>query len=244
MGGKMSTKAVRRKVAIHALPYVEGPRSESQLVAAAKKGNRRAFDTLVEGHAEALFWAAFRITKQREDAEDAVQDSMLRAFLHIGDFDERSKFATWLTRIAINSALMILRKKRSVQEVPEDALLEHKFNPDSLHTIEPALNPEQSCAQAQQEVLLRRGIERLRPAIRIALEIRELQEHSVKETAAIMGISVPATKARIFHAKRILRKKLNRQLLRPHRIYRGREFQLPAHAPQRREGQTLQKTAA
>ena len=240
----MSTKAVRCRVATCTLPAGNGPHSESQLVAAAQRGDRAALNALLEGHVDALFWTAFRITKQREDAEDAVQDSLLRAFLHIGDFDQRSKFATWLTRIAINSALMILRKKRSAQEVSEDALLDHKFNANSVHTIEHALNPEQSYAQAQQEILLRQGIERLRPAIRVALEIRELQERSVKETAAIMGISVPATKARIFHAKRILRKKLNRQLLRPRRIHRGKAFQLPAHAPRRREGQRLQRTAA
>jgi len=84
----------------------------------------------------------------------------------------------------------------------------------------------------------------LRPAIRIALEIRELQERSVKETAAIMGISVPATKARIFHAKRILRKKLNRRVLKSHRIYGDNAFELPTHLPRRREGRMLQKTAA
>jgi RNA polymerase sigma factor (sigma-70 family) len=240
----MSTRAVICKVTTRALPKVEVRRSESQLVSAAKRGDRHAFDTLVEGHVEALFWAAFRITKQREDAEDAVQDSLLRAYVHIRDFDERSKFATWLTRIAINSALMILRKKRSAQEVSENALLEHKYDADSVRTIEPALNPEQSYAQAQQEVLLKEGIRRLRPAIRIALEIRELQERSVKETAAIMGISVPATKARIFHAKRILRKKLNRRVLKSHRIYGVNAFELPAHLPRRREGRMLQKTAA
>jgi len=85
LGGKMSTRAVMCKVTTRALPEVEVPRSESQLVSAAKRGDRHAFDTLVEGHVEALFWAAFRITKQREDAEDAVQDSLLRAYVHIRD---------------------------------------------------------------------------------------------------------------------------------------------------------------
>jgi RNA polymerase sigma-70 factor (ECF subfamily) len=184
-------------------------RSESQLVAAAKRGESDAFGRLFQGHSDSLFWATFRITKQREDAEDAVQDSMLRAFLHIKDFDERAKFATWLTRIAINSALMILRKKRSSREVPEENLVDHM---DSPTAIEPSLNPEQSYALAQKEEMLKAGIQRLRPAIRTALEIRELQEHSVRETAKMMGISVPATKARIFHAKRILSKSLRRRI--------------------------------
>src|SRR5262245_55560103 len=116
---KMGTKAVSYKLAVEHLPRVTATSTESQLVAAAKLGEGEAFERLFRNHQDALFWATFRITKQREDAEDAVQDSMLRAFLHIRDFDERSKFATWLTRIAINSALMILRKKRSAHEVAE-----------------------------------------------------------------------------------------------------------------------------
>lgn len=208
----MGTKAVLCRTETYDSPKVSSASAESQLVAAAKRGESEAFDLLFRKHSDALFWATFRITKQREDAEDAVQNSMLRAFLHIRDFDERCKFATWLTRIAINSALMILRKKRSAQEMSDESLIDHKLDTDFLLAIEPSPNPEQCYAQFQKKELLKEGIERLRPAIRTALEIRELQEHSVKETAKLMGISVPATKARIFHAKRILRKSLRRRI--------------------------------
>lgn len=208
----MSTTAAKRRPEALTLALWAIPRKESQLVAAAKRGNREAFDALLGRHTDSLFWSALRVTKQREDAEDAVQDSMLRAFVHIRDFDERSKLATWLTRITINSALMILRKKRSVHEVPEETLLEHKFDRALPFLAESEPSPEQSYAHAQKNELLREGIQRLRPAIRKALEIRELQEHSIKETAKLMGISVPATKARVFHAKRILRKSLRRRI--------------------------------
>jgi RNA polymerase sigma-70 factor (ECF subfamily) len=209
----MGTRAVLCRVAVQRLPKVSAISTESQLIAAAKRGQSEALNLLFQKHSDAIFWATFRITKQREDAEDAVQDSMLRAFLHIRDFDERSKFATWLTRIAINSALMILRKKRSAHEIPEESLLDHKLDMDSPMAIRAMPNPEQSYVQAQKTELLKEGIRRLRPAIRTALEIRELQEHSVKETAKILGISVPATKARIFHAKRILGKALRRKVV-------------------------------
>src|SRR6201998_398189 len=91
---------------------------EDRLVEAAKRGHSTAFGTLCERYSQQLFRAAHRITRNREDAEDAVQDTLLRGFVHLRDFDGRSSFATWLTRIAINSALMILRKKRAIPSVP------------------------------------------------------------------------------------------------------------------------------
>src|SRR5713101_10117696 len=94
--------------------------SDQSLVEAAKLGHSTAFDTLSERYRQQLFRAAHRITRSREDAEDAVQDSLLRAFLHMTQFDGRSSFGTWLTRIAINSALMILRKKRTSVEIVTD----------------------------------------------------------------------------------------------------------------------------
>src|ERR1700731_4916212 len=91
--------------------------NEDSLLATAKSGEAAAVDTLYRAHAEKLFRTVHRITRNREDAEDAVQDSFLRAFLHLQSFDGRSTFSTWLTRIAINSALMILRKKRNFREI-------------------------------------------------------------------------------------------------------------------------------
>jgi RNA polymerase sigma-70 factor, ECF subfamily len=186
---------------------------EAGLVAAAKRGDSGALDTLFHRNSDALFWAAFRITKQKEDAEDVVQDSMLRAFLHIRDFDERSKFSTWLTRIAINSALMLLRKKRSIPEVPDLPDNDPAAEAHQVKAVDPSPTPEQALAQSEREEFLATGIRALRPSIRRALEIRELQEYSVRQTASKMGISIAATKARVFHAKRILRKSLRRKYL-------------------------------
>jgi len=95
-------------------------RSEEQLIAAARNGQRAAFGELCERHTSKILLVTQRITGNREDAEDAVQDSVLSAFVHLNDFDGRSRFATWLTRIAINSALMKLRKKRCKREVSMD----------------------------------------------------------------------------------------------------------------------------
>src|SRR6202795_5374593 len=94
--------------------------SEEQLIAAAKTGRRAPFGEICERHMKQVSCVTRRITRNREDAEDAAQECFLSAFVHLKDFDGRSQFATWLTRIAINAALMKLRKNRRAREVPID----------------------------------------------------------------------------------------------------------------------------
>lgn len=176
---------------------------EASLLATAKSGETAALDTLCQVHAVKLFRTVHRITRNREDAEDAVQDSLLRAFLHLKTFDGRSAFSTWLTRIGINSALMILRKKRNSPEIPA-------YAPNIGETLwdvpDSAPNPERRYAEREQERILRDAISNLRPTIRRVLELQILEHLSIQETAAQIGISVSAAKARAFHAKAALRK--------------------------------------
>jgi RNA polymerase sigma-70 factor, ECF subfamily len=177
--------------------------NEASLLAAAKNGETAALDTLYRAHAEKLFRTVKRITRNREDAEDAAQDSFLSAFLHIKTFDERSTFSTWLTRIGVNSALMILRKKRNSHEMSAHGpgVDESPWEvPDSVPS------PEIWYAEQERERFLRDAIAGLRPRIRRALEFHTLQDHSLHETAAQIGISVTAAKSRFFHAKVALRK--------------------------------------
>ena len=171
---------------------------EKRLVVAAQRGSREAFAELCQPWAKVILQKVQRITRNREDAEDALQDSLLRAFVHIKDFDGRSKFSTWLTRIAINSALMLLRKRHHSAEFSlsdEESVWEAS---DQLP------NPEILYAQRERESILLAAIENLRPRIRQVLE-RRLQEESLTETAQILDISVGAAKARLFHARAALR---------------------------------------
>src|SRR3984893_11760217 len=115
---------------------------DKRLVAAAKYGQTVAFDVLCGRLAPRILRALFRITKNREDAEDALQDSFLSAFLHIGEFDGRAAFSTWLTRIAINSALMILRKKRTSHEISLDNSADSNAKASSWEMPDHAPNPE------------------------------------------------------------------------------------------------------
>jgi RNA polymerase sigma factor (sigma-70 family) len=179
---------------------------ERSLVRATKCGQSVAFDLLCERLAPRVLRSLYRITRNREDAEDALQDSFLSAFLHIAEFDGRSTFSTWLTRIAINSALMILRKRRNSQEISLDGSTDTGEKSATWEMPDHAPNPEKRYAQMERENVLRGAIGTLRPAIRKVIELQQLQEHSMKETAAMIGISVPAAKARLFHAKVALRK--------------------------------------
>jgi RNA polymerase sigma-70 factor (ECF subfamily) len=194
---------------------------EKALVAAAKYGQSVAFDVLCKRLAPRILRAVLRITKNREDAEDALQDSFLSAFVHITEFDGRSAFSTWLTRIAINSALMILRKKRTSHEVSLDSSADSGETPVSWGMLDHAPNPEKRYAQSERENILRGAIRTLRPTIRKVIELQQLQEHSMKETAAIIGISVPAAKARLFHAKIALRKAPRLKSITPARTNRS-----------------------
>lgn len=187
--------------------FVRNARShgEQKLLAAAKCGDRAAFDELFQPLAKRTFQIVYRITRNREDAEDALQDSFLRAFLHIRAYESRSSFSSWLTSIAVNSALMMLRKKRNSFEISTDG----SGNPDAIDRHRDAVdrgpNPEQHCLQKERERILRKAIRALRPSIREVVEMQQLREHSMRETARMIGISAGA-KARLFHARIALRK--------------------------------------
>ena len=175
--------------------------SEKQVIAAAKRGERASFGELCERHMKQVFWATRRIVRNREDAEDAAQECFLSAFVHLRDFDGRSQFATWLTRIAINAALMKLRKNRGAREVPMD-----EPNQSSEHVAQrefpcDAPDPEESCSLLERKRIVESAISGLRPRTRNVMELIHLQEHSIRETAQILGISIGAVKARMFHAK-------------------------------------------
>ena len=175
--------------------------SEEQLIAAAKTGRRAPFGELCERHMKQVSCVTRRIMRNREDAEDALQDCLLNAFVHVKDFDERSRFATWLTRIAINAALVKLRKNRGAREVPID-----EPNPSSEPVAQrefryDAPDPEESCSLRERRRIVKSAISALRPRARNVVELFHLQEHSIRETAQILGISTGAAKARMFHAK-------------------------------------------
>ena len=173
--------------------------SDEALVAGAKMGHRSVFDELHDRHRERMFRVAHRITRHREDAQDVVQESFLSAYVHLEKFDGRARFSTWLTRIAINAALMKIRKNRVSREVMVEEAA------DAVEPSDCVPNPEETCARTEQKAALKDSIAKLRPALRHVVELHDLQECSLRETAEALGISVAAAKARLFHARAALR---------------------------------------
>lgn len=177
------------------------------------RGQSAALEEIWRTHARQLLRLTLRITKNREDAEDAVQDSFLRAHVHLHGFDGRSSVTTWLTRIAINSALMIVRKRTKARQVSIDDPAAGADVP-CLAALELSPNPEQRYGQVEQKTRASQALGALRPSLRRALELRTSEERSLKEIAERMGVSISATKSRIFHAKAVLRKSLEQKVSR------------------------------
>ena len=192
-----------------------GSPSDEVLVAAAKNGSDHAFEMLVARHQEKTLAVALRYTRVRQDAEDVVQQSFQKAFVHLSRFEAKSSFATWLRRIAINEALMLLRKERALREVSLDDPMDSEEPAPRLDIPDTRPDPETRCLQQEWVRILSAAMIKLRPSMRKAIELRELRELSSEETARRMGLSVTAAKGRLFHGRRQLRAKLMRYMTAP-----------------------------
>jgi RNA polymerase sigma-70 factor (ECF subfamily) len=180
---------------------------DSELVVRAQAGDRDAFGRLVLQHKESISRVIFRITKNREDAEDEVQETFIRAYRGLREFRGNSKFTSWLTRIAVNRALMCLRKRRH-RDISLDHAVEREG--DSLNHDIPEWrpNPEQCYSQREAHLNLNEELTTLPHGLRSALILKHLYGYSAEEIAKRLGISVPAVKSRVLRARRRLRVKL------------------------------------
>jgi RNA polymerase sigma-70 factor, ECF subfamily len=194
--------------------------AEEQLVAAAKGGDEVACETLFNRHQRKIFVLAFRYTRVREDAEDIVQQTFQKAFVHLQAFEGKSSLATWLIRIAINQALMLLRSRRGLREVLIDDSSSDEEATPALELADASPGPEASYLQRENTQILSAAMRRLRPGMRKVIELRELGELSNRDTAAHLGVSIGTVKARVFHARRKLAKALRRHM-RPRRVSRN-----------------------
>lgn len=184
--------------------------TEQALVTSARRGEAQAFEKLVKRYEPRILALALRYTRVREDAEDVVQQSFQKAFVYLPRFEGKSRFSTWLMRIAINEALMLLRKRRSSPEIPilETVPAGETDVPFDFPCSDPS--PEDSCLHEEQKRILSAAMRQLNPRSRQAVELRELGDLSTEETARILGVSIGAVKARLFYARRKLRKSLRR----------------------------------
>jgi len=186
---------------------------ERALVARAQQGDADAFTELVNLYDRRIFRLARHITDNAEDAEDVLQETFLRAYEHMSEFQGHSRFYTWLVRIAINQALMKLRQRRHGREVSLDEPVD---TGEETVTREIAVwdNPEQRYSREELREILAQAIRSLPPIFRTVFILRDVDELSTEETAAALNLSVPAVKTRLLRARLRLREKLTRYFKR------------------------------
>src|SRR5579885_2165924 len=187
---------------------------ESELVSRAQAGEDEAFAELVARYQNKIHRLAKNITQNNEDAEDVLQETFLKAYSHLAGFQRNSRFYTWIVRIAVNEALMKLRKRRNDRTVPLDEPVD---TGEEAVTREIAVwedNPEQRYSREEMQQILDEAVEDLKPDFRTVFALRDIEELSTEETAEALGISVPAVKSRLLRARLALREKLTRQFKR------------------------------
>jgi len=195
-------------------PTVQPSFDEASLVARARAGDSEAFSELVRHYERRVYRLAKNITRHDEDAEDVLQEAFLKAYEHLDRFQGNSAFYTWLVRIAVNEALMKLRKRKNDRSVPLDEPIELG---EDIMQREIAVwedNPEQRYAQEEMQQILDDAVDGLKPDFRTVFVLRDIEELSTEETAEALGISVPAVKSRLLRARLALREKLTKRFKR------------------------------
>ena len=182
---------------------------DAALVVRSLNGDEDAFRELVEGHSRDLFRLAYRMTGSRENAEDVVQDAFLKAYKALNRFDAKSRFSTWLYRIAANSATDLLRRqqRQGRQRQSVEAEVDEAGDPfDRFESAEPG--PMRLAVSAEIERRLERGLAQLTPLERTAFVLRHFEQQSIAEIGRVLGSRTNATKQAVFRAVRKLRQDL------------------------------------
>jgi RNA polymerase sigma-70 factor, ECF subfamily len=191
------------------------PISDLALVGRVKAGDVSAYEELVRMYDRRVFRIAQHITQNREDAEDVVQDAFLKAYQNLDRFKGDSKFYTWLVRIAVNEALMKLRKRRNSRVVSMDDDVETEEGSMPREFADWSPNPEQLYGQDETAEILRKTIQGLPPTFRTVFVLRDVEGLSTEETAQMLDLSVPAVKSRLLRARLQLRERLAKFFKKP-----------------------------
>jgi len=189
--------------------------NERALVAAAQRGNHEAFAVLVNQYQQNVYRLALRITGNHEDAEDALQEALLKAYCNLKRFQGDSLFYTWLVRITMNEALMKLRrsKRQGSRQLPIDEAWP-LTNASSTVTGTPPIDPETWYAQVELGETLSRALNGISGRLSDAFVLRNVADLSIRETAATLGLSVAGVKSRLLRARCRLRQKLRKNSMR------------------------------
>ena len=191
-----------------------GARAETNddldLVQASKNGDVAAFEQLVKRYDRKLFRIAHSVTHNREDSQDVVQETFLKAYQHLAEFRGNSQFSTWLIRITLNQSLMKLRKQRRTREVSLDE--DRRTDEDALprEVIDWAPDAETLYSVSELRNILIKTIQELRPILRAVFVLQDLEGLSTEQTAEVLNLSQSAVKSRLWRARLELRERLNK----------------------------------
>src|SRR5580658_8054158 len=199
-----------RKMATESIPVEVPVDDELELVAKSRAGDPGAFTTLLRRYEGKIFRLAMNITQNREDAEDVLQESFLKAYEHLDQFLGNSRFYTWIVRIAVNQALMKLRKRRSDRAVSLDEQIDTGEDTVVREIAAWDPDPEQRYSREELHTILSTVIDELAPIYRTVFTLRDVDGLSTEETAEALELSVPAVKSRLLRARLQLRDKLTR----------------------------------
>jgi len=183
---------------------------ESVLVTQAREGDLQAFTNLVQRYDGKIFRLAMHVTQNREDAEDVLQETFMKAYEHLDQFKGDSKFYTWIVRIAVNQALMKLRRRRTDKTVSMDETIDTGEDTVVREIAAWDENPEQRFSRDEIGKIMDGAIDSLEPIYRSVFVLRDVEDLSTEETAEALGLSVPAVKSRLLRARLQLREKLTR----------------------------------
>ena len=192
---------------------VRGSRSDDELIASTRSGETAAFGILATKHQKRVLAVAYRVTRNLEDAEDVTQTVFLKAFSRLDGFEGRSKFSTWLTSIAVNESLMLLRRRHGVTVSLDEPA--QRDGSGALEVPDERPSPESVCSLKESRGILLAALDFLRPSLRTVLILRDLWGYSEKEIAQALGVSSAAAKTRVHRARVALRARVS-DLLKTH----------------------------
>ena len=189
-------------------PEIVG-RTDEELVRLSQQGREDAFAELMRRNGSSAFKLALSILKERQEAEDEVQNAFWKAFQHIGQFQLDSKFSTWMTRIVVNQCLMRLRQTRRARFLfLDDTLIGEERG--TLELVDGGRGPESEVGSKEIRGLLQKEIRRIPPLLRNVFVLRDVNELPMPEVAEQLGISVAAAKSRLLRARLELRTRLEK----------------------------------
>jgi RNA polymerase sigma-70 factor (ECF subfamily) len=187
-----------------------GVEEESEVLALARQGDTKAFSELVRRYEPKIYRLALHITQNKEDAEDVLQETFLKSYEHLDQFQGNSKFYTWIVRIAVNQALMKLRKRKTDRSVSIDEGIDTGEDTVVREIAAWDENPEQRYSREELGEILDSAVQSLAPPYRTVFVLRDIEELSTEETAEALDLSIPAVKSRLLRARLQLREKLTR----------------------------------